>query len=248
MLALLFAVSLARTPIDLAVKVDAIERRAVVYPSTVTNKSEPLVFVFHGFTGFAKQAAFSYRVHDVWPEATVVYPQGLEVSMLGTKGPGWQFAAGQQGDRDLKFYDALLSKVEHEYKVDSKRVYSCGMSNGAIFTYLLIAKRGDTLAAAAPVAGFAMPAFASAPATPILITHGTKDPLVPFRAAERGRDTALKNNGAGATTKEWAPGYLTYTPVRNHNDVVWHVHEGGHTWPAGTTEAIVRFFKEHARP
>lgn len=248
MVALLLASVLAQTgPVDLSLTVDGVERRAIVYRSSVTGKPAPVVFVWHGFTGGSRQAAFSYGVHKAWPEATVVYPQGLDVQLLGKKAPGWQIAPKTLDNRDVKFYDALLKKVEKDFQGDSHRIYTCGMSNGAIFSYVLLAERGKDFAAAAPVAGFAPPAFKGAPAVPILITHGTQDPLLKFQMAERSRDVALSNNGSGKTEKEWQPGYVLYTPVSRGNEVVWHVHDGGHTWPSGTTEAIVKFFKAHSR-
>lgn len=226
---------------------DDSDRTALVYRAKDTSKPAPLVFVWHGFTGGMRQAAIGYKVHQAWPEATVVYPQGLEVAYLGKKGPGWQIAPNMQGGRDIKFFDVMLEKLKKDYNVDSNRIYTCGMSNGAIFSYVLLCDRSDVFAAAAPVAGIAPMAFRNAKAKPILITHGTQDPLLPFKQAERSRDLAVANNGAGSTTKEIEPGYQLYTPSKDGMDVVWHQHDGGHNWPAGTTDAIVKFFKQHVK-
>lgn len=248
MLALLLTAGLLKAgPIDLTFKVDGIDRRAIVYASSVKDKPSPVVFVFHGFTGNAKHAAFAYRVHNAWPEATVVYPQGLEVNLLNRKGPGWQIAPRMQDNRDLKFYDAMLAKVKSDFMADPKRIYTCGMSNGAVFSYVLLSERASTLAAAAPVAGFAAPAFKGAPATPILIIHGKADTLISISAAERSRAMAIANNGVGSKEEQWASGYVKYTPAPKGMDVIWHVHEGGHEWPSNVTESIIRFFKAHAR-
>lgn len=232
-------------PIDLKLMVDGVERAAVVYGSIVSDKPSPLVFVFHGFTGNARQAAFSYRIHESWPEATVVYPQGLNVELLGRKAPGWQIAPKVQEDRDVKFFDAMLKKLKSDYRINTGQVYTTGMSNGAIFSYVLLTERGNLFAAAAPVAGFAPPAFKGASANPILIIHGKSDPLLNIKLAESSRDAAIENNKSGKTTKEWIPGYKQYTPISNGNDVIWYEHDGGHIWPQGATSAIVKFFKEH---
>lgn len=245
MVALLLGLAIVKAdPVDLKVSVGGVERRALVFPSSKSSQPNPVVFVFHGFTGTARHAAFSYRMHEAWPEATVVYPQGLEVSLLNRKGPGWQIAPRLQEDRDLKFYDALLGKIKSDYKVDTKRVYTCGMSNGAIFSYVLLSTRGSTLTAAGPVAGFAPPAFDDAAAKPIIIIHGKNDTLIRLAQGERSRDLAVGNNGATKSTREWIAGYEMYTGSKG-NDVVWHVHDGGHTWPSGTSEALVKFFKAH---
>lgn len=229
---------------EIKIDVNGTERRALVYRPANSAKNSPLVFVWHGFTGNAKHAAWAYRVHEAWPEAAVVYPQGLNVQLLGKDAPGWQIAPKMQGERDLNFYDALVAKMKKDYGVDSKRVYTCGMSNGAIFSYVLLTARGSTIAAAAPVAGYAPPAFRGASAIPIMITHGTGDTMIKIRAGELSRDAAIANNGAAKQPKEWIKGYDLYAGP-NGKDVVWHVHSGGHDWPEGTSAAIVKFFKQH---
>lgn len=230
----------------IALKVGDVERSAIVYAPPKGKAPVPVVFVFHGFTGSARQAAFSYRMHEAWKEVVTVYPQGLDVDLLGRTAPGWQVASGLQGDRDLAFYDALLAKVLKDRHGDPKRVYTCGMSNGAIFSYLLVAKRGTTLAGAATVGGFAPIGFAAAAPMPLLIVHGKNDELIRINSAERSRDAALKNNKLSETTAEWAPGFVRYGVAKSKVPVVWNAHDGGHEWPTGTSEAIVKFFKSLA--
>ena len=88
----------------------------------------PVVFAFHGHGGSMQNAARSFGFHTLWPEAVVVYPQGLNTPDRLTdpegKKPGWQSAAGDQGDRDLKFFDAVLKNLRQDYKVDSRRIYA----------------------------------------------------------------------------------------------------------------------------
>ncbi len=230
-------------PTELSLEIEDTKRTAIVYEATLRNKSGPVIFVFHGFTGSAKQAAFSYKMHEEWPEATVVYPQGLNVELLGRKAPGWQIAEGMYENRDLKFFDSLLKKLSSDFKVDKSNVFTCGMSNGAIFSYLLISERGKQLKGAAPVGGFAPLSFKGAPAVPILIIHGKTDPLIGINLAENSRDRAIENNKTSKQTSEWQPGYLKYEIQKNGKDVIWYAHEGGHVWPQGATKSIVKFFK-----
>ncbi|MER3414137.1 MAG: hypothetical protein C4341_07880, partial [Armatimonadota bacterium] len=82
----------------------------------------------------------------------------------------------------------------------------------------------------------------------MLILHGRNDNLVPLRGAELTRDACVRLNGAGKQESEWAPGYTLYKPETGNNVVVWRMPDGGHTWPPGTTEMIVKFFKEHRLP
>jgi len=65
----------------------------------------------------------------------------------GGEETGWQWEAGQHGDRDLAFFDAVLAAMKKTGRVDERRIYAAGHSNGGIFVYLLWAVRGDVFAA-----------------------------------------------------------------------------------------------------
>ena len=77
-----------------------------------------------------------FRFQELWPEAIVVYMQGLPVvDERDPKGEkmAWQSKPGEVNDRDLKFFDETLKRVKKSYKVDEKRVYATGHSNGGGF-------------------------------------------------------------------------------------------------------------------
>ncbi len=58
--------------------VDGVKRQALVFPpSTKSEKPAPVVFGFHGHGGTMGNAARSYNYQKLWPEAIVVYMQGL---------------------------------------------------------------------------------------------------------------------------------------------------------------------------
>ena len=122
--------------------VDGVARQALVYlpPPAGTNPA-PVIFAFHGHGGSMQNAARTFRLQTRWPEALVVYMQGLNTPGRLTdpegKRPGWQSAEGDQGDRDLKFFDTVLDSLRKDYRVDDKRIYATGHSNGGGFTYLL---------------------------------------------------------------------------------------------------------------
>src|SRR5437667_8588175 len=75
--------------------VDGVQREALVFePAKKTADKVPLVFDFHGHGGTAKQAARTHHVHEAWPDALVVYMQGLNTPGKLTdpegKKSGWQ--------------------------------------------------------------------------------------------------------------------------------------------------------------
>jgi poly(3-hydroxybutyrate) depolymerase len=108
-----------------------------------------LIFAWHGHGGSMRNAS-RWDYEKYWPEAIVVYPQGLPTKGMtdpqGTKA-GWQQKVGDYEDRDLKFFDAMLAELKKDYPVDDKRIFSTGHSNGGKMTYLLWEARGKEFAA-----------------------------------------------------------------------------------------------------
>jgi polyhydroxybutyrate depolymerase len=231
-------------------KVDGIAREALVYaPATAKTDPSPVVFAFHGHGGNMKYAATKFAYHKHWPEAIVVYMQGLNTPGALTdpqgKLPGWQKTFGDQGDRDLKFFDAVLATLKRDYKVDEKRIYATGHSNGGGFTYLLWAARGDVFAAVAPCAAAAKPEFKQhIKPKPVLHMAGENDPLVRFAWQEWTIDEVRKINGCGEG-KPWGE-HCTLYPSKGGTPVVTYIHSGGHQLPDDVPPVIVKFFKQYA--
>lgn len=231
-----------------------LKREALVYvPAKATGQTSPVVFVWHGHGGSMKNAERSFAVHKRWPEAIVVYPQGVPTPGKLTdpdgKKSGWQHSAGEQGDRDLKFFDAMLESLRKDYKVDDKRVYSTGHSNGGGFTYLLWAHRGEAFAAVAPSAAGGR-AVRDVKPKPCLHVAGEADPLVKYDWQKLTMEAVKKINGCDADGKEWAKaGKLVGTvyPSKGGTPLVSLIHPGDHAFPPDAPELIVKFFKEHAK-
>lgn len=251
LMALLVTHAALAEPVTVKLTVKGVERKALVYPGKAAGtEAAPVVLVFHGLTGTSGWAAKATKIHEAWPEATVAYPQGLSIysARLKKKVPAWQPAPGRDGDRDVLFTDALLDKLAAAHKVDARRVYATGISNGALFTYVLLVARPQRFAAFAPVAGAAASVRRATIPRPVLIIQGKTDPVVKLAWAEGTRDALRALNGCGTDTAEWAPGYLSYQPCASGQPVIWHAHDGGHIWPSDASAHIVRFFKEQALP
>src|SRR4051812_12866992 len=58
-------------------KVDDVTREALLYIPQQVDTKAPVIFAFHGHGGSMRQAASSFGYHQLWPEALVVYMQGL---------------------------------------------------------------------------------------------------------------------------------------------------------------------------
>lgn len=231
--------------------VDGVEREGLVCaPSAKGDAKPPLVFGFHGHGGSMQNAARSFGFHGLWPEAAVVYLQGLPTPGRLTdpegKKPGWQHAVGEQGDRDLKLFDVVLAWMKEKHGIDENRVYSSGHSNGGGFTYLLWGARPGLFAAIGPSAAVGLRAARDAKPCPLIHIGGKKDPLVGFDMQARGVEAVRTTNACEETGKPWAPGCTIWTSSKSA-PVVFYVHEGDHKYPAEAPALIVRFFKEQVR-
>ncbi|MGE4488700.1 MAG: PHB depolymerase family esterase [Kiritimatiellales bacterium] len=229
--------------------IDGVKREALIYVPQTTN-SIPLVFVFHGHGGTMQRMARSFHIHDLWPEAAVVYMQGLPTPGILTdpegKKNGWNAQSMGPDNRDLKFFDTVLRSLEKEYRIDSNRVYCTGHSNGGGFTYLLWAARGNVFAAVAPSAAASAKVISKLEPKPVLHLAGENDPLVKYKwqALMMAQDKRI--NGCSETGEPWASsGDLTGTlyPSAAGTSVITLIHPGGHTFPKEAPELIVRFFK-----
>lgn len=143
--------------------IDGTTRQALVFsPQNLVEGGPPVpvVFGFHGHGGKMQGMVNLMGFQKLWPQAVVIYPQGVptpnERDPQGAKN-GWQQQSGTYGDRDLKFFDAMVTKVKASFNVDPKRIYAVGFSNGANFSYLLWGERAQEIAAFGIAAGAVYP-------------------------------------------------------------------------------------------
>ncbi len=145
----------------------------------------PLVIVLHGWTSNAKQAEIytMMRLEAEKEGFAVVFPNGL-----GTP-QGWNCGfinLGGAGADDTKFLTDVIAYVEGEVKIDTRRVYVCGHSNGAFMSYVMGSALSHQIAAIGVVAGTIgldnnnQWTTVKAPDGPVsaVIFHGQKDQMV----------------------------------------------------------------------
>lgn len=220
----------------------------------------PLVLVFHGGTlGSAVQAERSYGFRDLAEKKNfiAVFPDGIDHHWNDGREGG---LASVRSIDDIAFIAALLDRLAADYRIDPKRIYAAGISNGAMFSYALATKLNPRFAAIGTVAG-ALPeplaaTFALKQPVPVIAFNGTADKIVPTAGGTvlgevGGRvlsvaDTValfVKADGCAAT------GVSETLPVRVPDDgtvvhreihaagragsevVLYTIDGGGHTWP-----------------
>ena len=235
--------------------VDGVKRTALVrVPSGVTGPMA-VVFCWHGHGGRAAQAAGRWGYDKADTTSVIVFPQGLPtVTPLVDKAgrmPGWQTTVGGEGDRDIRLFDAILADLKKDRPVDERRIFSMGHSNGAAFSYLLWQARPEVLAAIGSVAGSLRPDAKISSPMPVIHVAGQKDPLVKFAWQEATFAAVRRFNSCSDEGKPWAKeGVLDATIYASAKGapLVTAIHGGGHEYAKGSTELIVRFFKENPKP
>ncbi len=231
--------------------VDGVEREAlVVLPSTSSKSKPPVIFAFHGHGGNMQFAARGMAFQNFWPEAIVVYPQGLPtpgivIDFEGKKS-GWQRDVGQQNDRDLKFVDAIITTLRQKYSIDEGRVYATGFSNGGLFTYLLLSQRPNVFAAFAPGGAALLRSVQLTKPSPVFHYGGETDQLARFSRQQETIEQLRKFNGCAAQGQSCGSNCTIYPSTKNA-PVATFIHPFGHIYPPQVTPMIVKFFQENPR-
>jgi len=219
----------------------------------------PVVMVWHGGGGFPAAVARQSRMNEVADKHgfLVVYPAGSGVfaGKLLTFNAGACCGYASRNDvDDVAFAAAVLDDLAKDYSIDRKRVFSTGISNGAMISYRLACEIPGRIAAIGPVSGvLGVPCSAPGRPVPVIHFHGTADENSPyhggkgahsvsqvdFRSVPDTLRTFVVRNGcpeqpAPAARRVGAATEYRYGPCRGGSEVVlWSIEGGGHTWPGG---------------
>jgi polyhydroxybutyrate depolymerase len=178
-----------------------------VPPSYDGTKRTPLLLNWHAYGSTAIEEQIFTGTDLVSDEQgfILVYPNSPDKSWAaGTCCTN--FDGGMPDRDDVGFARALVAEISSKACVDSKRVYSTGMSNGGFMSHRLACEAADVFAAVVPVASLVGVANCQ-PSRPISIMHhhGTGDLTVPYDAYDAGDASPLSAEGVGVveTMKRW---------------------------------------------
>lgn len=225
------------------------------------SKPLPVVLNLHGGGGNADAARRQTRMNEVADRHgfIVVYPEGsgrLRHKLLTwNAGSCCAYAVDQQID-DVGFIRALLDELPGQYRIDSRKVYATGISNGAMMCYRLACELPDRITAIGPVAGtLGVQGPVPSRGIPLIHFHGLQDRNVPYLGGFGPNGLLKVDHRSVPDTIEWWCQANHCDPkhpsVEERDDVIieryepvagvvggapiqlYRILDGGHTWPGG---------------
>ncbi|RIH66627.1 hypothetical protein D1164_03235 [Mariniphaga sediminis] len=171
-------------------------------------KSYPVVLVLHGGGGTAKGIIRHTRrrfnqLADREGFVTV-YPNGVGKSWNDGARDTFGIARKLKID-DVGFLEKVLEDLDSKIRVNRKKVFACGISNGGFMAQRLAFELSNKINGIAVVAANLSEVQASkkipANPVPVLFINGTNDPLIPFEGGhvtvfrqKRGKVLSIKNS------------------------------------------------------
>ena len=224
----------------------------------------PLVIALHGGGGSGQQFETSSKLTEKADaeKFIVVYPDGVKGDGL-LQARTWNAGncceyAVEHNINDVKFISTLIDELVAKYKVNAKRVYATGHSNGGMLSYRLAAELSNKIAAIAPNATTMVmkQPIAPARAVPILHMHSVLDNNVPYQGGVGDGFTKVhfppvdsvlnvwSTKNSCATKAQVVTNNASYklTQWTNCNNSVtiqyYLTQDGGHAWPGGLPGTI----------
>lgn len=245
--------------------VDDLERSYLLHipPGLDKSKPVPVVFAFHehfdnasvmqqmtGFNAISDKGGF-----------LVVYPEGIGSSWNVGRCCG---AAVTKNVDETAFVQKILKELRKVAKIDTKRIYAAGFSNGGALAYRFACEMSDTFAAIASIGGTLL-SESCQPSQPVSVmdVHGLNDDLALYEGGgdldippveELFHTWAQLNDCADPPQikKEEIITHTSYASCKAGTVVELYAIEGGqHVWPTkevlDTSQIIWDFFAAHPK-
>lgn len=244
---------------------DGIMREYLVHvPRSYRGAPTPMLVALHGGGGSADFQADDSRYKliskaeaagfiAVFPNGYSRFPGGI----LATWNAGACCGAAQKNDvDDVGFLREVIRRVDRQARIDPRRVFMTGMSNGALMSWRMACEASDLVRGIAPVEGTDNTAHC-APSRPVAVIefHALDDDHVPLNGG-KGVSALTDTDFASvpATQSKWI-GLNRADPAAKRVLTVSGAHcdlhpakpggapvelcltdRGGHSWPGGGTQ------------
>ncbi|MDR6200190.1 polyhydroxybutyrate depolymerase [Microbacterium sp. SORGH_AS428] len=186
-------------------------------------QGQALILVFHGSRQSGEiHRAFTGGAYDALTDegALVAYLDGYRGNWNDARRES-RFPARLARIDDVAFTRAVIARLGETHGIDENRVYAIGYSNGGQMVMRLLHEEASPLAGGAVVAAtlpepdsFLLPQDMPAPhPVPVLLVHGTADPVVPYAGGRMRRWAQLVFRVGGSSLS--APDTAAYFARRN---------------------------------
>ncbi|MBO4531030.1 MAG: carbohydrate-binding protein [Paludibacteraceae bacterium] len=229
-------------------------RQYFLYVPDCLTDNRPLIISCHGM-----DQDYNYQKQQTqWPSLAdtanfvVVYPVGLAGSAWGrTFSTGWDL----DGMSDVNFMLDIISDVKKDYNIDETRVYLSGFSLGGAFTYYMMNKAADRIAAFGPISGYNLMNASTSTSRPVPIchVHGTADNIMAYSGIKDNMKKYAQAMGCNMTPEEkTGNGYsmIRYKDGDCETEVILYSVNGRDHEPSNngfhTSNALWAFFKQYS--
>jgi polyhydroxybutyrate depolymerase len=222
-----------------------------VPPGYTGDTRVPLVLDLHGAGSNAAQEMALSRARQY------AAPRGWVVATLDAGRVFWYLQA--RNGEDVDFVQRVVQDVARRLCIAPGRRFVMGMSNGAAMSAAVTCALPGTFAAAASVAGMNIAGTCLERPTPLLVVHGTADPIVPYQGGDLGgrlggllsvpsvasrlHEWSFRNHCASGPTSTVVVPTITLVEYQGCDAPtrLLRVSRGGHTWPGGPVLPVNRY-------
>ena len=259
-------------------------------PRNAGDRPLPLIIGFHGYGDSALEFGSHARLAEAADDAGMMVALPMSVDRKSGE-QSWNAivccgGALEKNVDDVGFIGAMIKDIAAHHALDRNRVYATGHSNGATMVYVVAARHPDWFAAIAVVAGrigggtpdgknYVLPTPALP--MPVMMIHGTDDPVVPYDGSRGPSDQPfLWALSVADAVHFWASAdhckdsdveperVSRKLKLTEYNDCaqgsvvkLWTIEGGNHSWPGdifpagrgtrSTTDEMMAFFKHFTR-
>jgi len=244
------------------------ERSYIVHlpPAGKMQKPIPLLFHIHGGGGTAKGTpGLTFGRFNELADRDgfiVVYPNAINKNWNDGRKLENVLAWKEDID-DVGFITAIVDELKQKHKIDAKRIFTTGMSNGGFMSSRLLCDRADIFRGGAILTASLskdyIPKCNPEKPVAVMVMNGTDDPLVPYDGGPvkvfrktRGEivstdeivdfwkdknGCAIKENSVQLPDSADDGTTVSVTEYSKCDDqgalVLYTITGGGHTWPGG---------------
>jgi len=253
---------------EFTIELDGLQRQFIVYipKKQYMDKAKPVVFNFHGGFGNGEQQCETSKMYNVSDKYgfIVVCPDGTPSNggrSISKKLLYWndgQLNTPSQINEvnDVHFVEAMIDYLDSNFNINTNKIYSTGLSNGAIFSFRLACELSDKITAIAPVAGSICNMSETcnpSRSVPVIMFNGEEDTNVPYEGGLGSGfadyvfppvSTSInfwinKNNLSSVVRDTGKIGKSAKYEIYGNNDqaqvILWTLEDGGHNWPGGNS-------------